>query len=114
MRIKLRPSRKVYNPRRINRHMNRNDDPLVSREVSIRRDQERKRKTAQHKEMENREINRESNAFRQSVDASNDQYMRDALTKVRQSNVTHSETLTRMNGTWMHNQNLKPQSENLE
>ena len=27
--------------------MNRNDDPLVSREVSIRRDQERKRKTAQ-------------------------------------------------------------------
>jgi hypothetical protein len=101
-------SRKVYNPRRINNCMNRNDDPLVSREVSIRRDQERKRKTAQHKEMENREINRESNAFHQSVDASNDEYMKNALMKVRQSNVTHSETLTRMNGTWMHNQNLKP------
>ena len=87
--------------------MNRTDDPLVSREVSIRRDQEQKRKTAQQKELENRQVNRDSNAFHQSVDASNDQYMRDALSKVRQSKVTHSETLTRMNGTWMHNQNLK-------
>jgi hypothetical protein len=88
--------------------MNRTDDPLVSRDVSIRRDQERKRKTSQRKEMESRQVSRESNAFHQSVSASNDEYMKNALMKVRQSNVTHSETLTRMNGTWMHNQNLKP------
>jgi hypothetical protein len=101
-------SRKVYDPTRINRCMTDIDNPLVSREVSIRRDQEQKRKTAQHKEMESRQMSRESNAFHQSVNASNDEYMKNALMKVRQSNVTHSETLTRMNGTWMHNQNLKP------
>ena len=35
--------------------------------------------------------------------ATTDTYMRDALNQVRQSDVTHNETLMRHNGTWMWN-----------
>ena len=80
--------------------MNRTDDPLVSRDVSIRWDQEHKRKTSQRKEMESRQVSRESNAFHQSVDASNDEYMKNALMKVRQSKVTLPDDLTRIHGTF--------------
>ena len=48
-----------------------------------------------------------SNRFQSSVNASDDQYMKDALQKVRQSNVTLPDDLTRLNGTWMHNRSLK-------
>ena len=51
-----------------------------------------------------------SNRFQSSVNASNDQYMIDALKKVRQSNVTLPDDLTRLNGTWMHNRSFKDQS----
>jgi hypothetical protein len=75
-------------------------DPLVSRSVSIRRDQKRQLKISQQKEMEFRQVNRDSNAFHQSVDASNDHYMKNALSKVRQSNVTLPDELTRIHGTY--------------
>jgi hypothetical protein len=52
-------------------------DLLVSRDASTHRDQEQKLKTFQLKEMEPRQVNRESNAFYSSVAASNDQYMKD-------------------------------------
>jgi len=39
--------------------------------------------------------------------AFNDHAMKDALLKVRQSDVTHHEDLTKLNGTWMHNRSLK-------
>ena len=93
-------SRKVYDPTRINRCMTDIDNPLVSRDVSIRRDQEQKPKTSQQKEMESRQMSRESNAFHQSVDASNDEYMKNALMKVRQSKVTLPDDLTRIHGTF--------------
>ncbi len=48
-----------------------------------------------------------SNRFRSSVNAFNDHDMADALKKVRQSNVTLPDDLTRLNGTWMHNRSLE-------
>ena len=83
------------------------DEPLVSLDVSRRREEQQKRKQTQQKEMESRRVDRDSKNFNQSVNATNDKYMVDALTKVRESNVTHPENLTRMNGTWMHNRSFK-------
>ena len=76
------------------------DEPLVSRDVSIRREQNRQLKTSQQKEMDSRQVNRESNAFHQSSNAHNDEYMKDALMKVRQSKITLPDDLTRMHGTF--------------
>ena len=75
-------------------------DPLVYRDVTIRREQQRNLKTSQQKEMEFRQVNRDANSFHQSVSATNDHYMRDALSKVRQSNVTLPDELTRIHGTF--------------
>jgi hypothetical protein len=80
------------------------DEPLVSRDVSIRREQNRQLKIHQQKEIENRRIAAPQSAWNQSVAASTDTYMRDALTQVRRSDVTLPETLTRLHGTWIHNQ----------
>ena len=79
------------------------EDPLVSRNVSMRQRERQKQKTQQHNEMNARRVERETNAFNQSVAATTDTYMRDALNQVRQSDVTHNETLMRHNGTWMWN-----------
>ena len=79
------------------------DDPLVSRNVSMRQREQNKEKTRQHNEMSARRVERETNAFNQSVAATTDTYMRDALNQVRQSDVTLPETLTRFQGTWMWN-----------
>ena len=60
-----------------------------------------------NREMESRQVERDSKNFNQSVNASNDKYMVDALSKVRESDITHPESLTRMNGSWMHNRSFK-------
>ena len=43
--------------------------------------------------MESRRVDRDSKTFHQSVSATNDRYMVDALSKVRESDITHSEDL---------------------
>jgi hypothetical protein len=80
------------------------DEPLVSRDVSIRREQNRQLKINQQKEMENRRIAAPQSAWNQSVAASTDTYMRNALTQVRKSDVTHNEDLLHLHGTWIYNQ----------
>ena len=78
-------------------------EPLVARKVSMR-DRERERDRTQHRsEMNARRVERQTNQFNQSVDATADTYMQSALQKVRQSDVTHDEDLLRLNGTWMWN-----------
>ena len=57
--------------------------------------------------MESRRVDGDSRNFNQSVSATNDRYMVDALSKVRESDVTHPESLTRMNGTYFHNRSFK-------
>ena len=80
------------------------DDPLVSRDVSIRREQNRQLKINQQKEMENRRVAAPQGAWNQSISASTDDYMKNALTQVRKSGVGLPETLTRLHGTWVYNQ----------
>ena len=82
-------------------------DPLVSSEVSQRRREKEKLIQTRQSAMNAERVELDTRHFNQSVNASNDKYMIDALTKVRKSDVTHSEDLTRMNGTWMHNRSIK-------
>ena len=44
--------------------------------------------------------------------ASSDTYIASALKKVRQSKITHPESLTRISGTWFHNQKMNTAEEN--
>ena len=87
------------------------DTPLVSRAVSQRTHEESKLKKSQQKQIEDRRINQPSNAFHQSVVVSGDTYIAEALRKVRESNVTDPESLTRMSGTWIHNRMLNSSQE---
>ena len=81
-------------------------ETLVSLEVSRRREEQQKLQQTQRKQMESRRVETDSRNFHQSVSATNDEYMKNALNKVRESDVTHPESLTRMNGTWMHNRSF--------
>ena len=82
-------------------------ETLVPLDVSRRREEQQKLKQTQQREMESRQVERDSKNFNQSVNATNDKYMVDALSKVRESDITHPESLTRMNGSWMHNRSFK-------
>ena len=88
------------------------DTPLVSRDVSKRASEESLLKKTQHKQMEKRLVEQPAHAFHSSVAASSDTYIAAALRKVRQSDVTTPEALTRMSGTWFHNQKMGPSEEN--
>ena len=80
------------------------DEPLVSRDVSIRREQNRQLKINQQKEMDNRRVAAPQSAWNQSISASTDDYMKNALSQVRKSEVGLPETLTRFHGSWVYNQ----------
>ena len=82
-------------------------ETLVSVDVSRRKEEQQILKQNQQKEMESRGVDRDSKNFNQSVNATHDRYMVDALNKVRTSDVTHPEDLTRMNRSWMHNRSFK-------
>lgn len=84
-----------------------NKETLVSLDVSRRQQEKEKLKQTHQSVMDADRVERDTRHFNQSVDATNDRYMIDALTKVRQSSVTLPDELTRINGTWMHNQSLK-------
>ena len=84
--------------------MNNTPTPLA---VSRREKENHLRKQAQQSEMDASRVQQTTRTWNSSVSAANDQYMVSALAKVRESNVTHNESLTRINGTWMHNQNMK-------
>ena len=78
------------------------NEPLVARKVSIRRDQEQKLRNTQRNEMNSRQVERDANAYRQTTNAFNDHAMKDALLKVRQSDVTLPDDLTRLHGTFIY------------
>ena len=82
----------------------RENPPLVAREVTIRKMEQEKRRVEQQRQMNSRQVSRAENAWNQTMSASKDVDMRDALTQVRQSEVSLPETLTRLHGTWVHNQ----------
>ena len=82
-------------------------ETLVSLDVSRRRQEKQKLKQTQQSVMDTERVERDTRQFNRSVNATNDKYMIDALTKVRESKVTHHEDLTRFNGTWMHNRSIR-------
>jgi hypothetical protein len=84
---------------------------LVSRAVSQRTHEESKLKKSQQKQMEDRRVDQPSNAFHQSVAATGDTYIAEALRKVRESKITHNPELLRRNGTWLYNQTITPTEE---
>ena len=83
------------------------EDILTPRNVSRRQQHQQKLRQSQQSQMDSKRVEKDRRDFNQSVGASNDLYMKDALAKVRQSDVTHNETVTRLNGTWLYNQTLK-------
>ena len=84
-----------------------NRPTLTPRTITAREQQRQKIKDTQKSEMDTRRVHRDQDAFNSSVAASQDHYMTQALAKVRQSDVTHSETLTKWNGSWLINQTMK-------
>ena len=68
----------------------------------MRRTEQDKLKIQQRKDMDNRRGSAPQSAWNQSVAASTDTYMRDALTQVRKSSVTLPDTLTRLHGTFIY------------
>ena len=89
---------------RINRSM---EDKLIPRTVYRRQQDQQKLRKSQKSTMDVNWMERDRRDFDQTQNAAQDSYMSDALAKVRQSDVTHSETVTRLNGTWMFNKSLK-------
>ena len=94
-----------WNTKRINNCMTNNTPTPLA--VSRREKENHLRKQAQQSEMDASRVEQTNRTWNSAVSASNDHYMVSALSKVRESNVTHHEDLTRINGTWMHNQNMK-------
>jgi len=84
---------------------------IVSQSVSHRNKQAQELKEQQHTQMEHRLVDNPLHSFQQSLAASGDSYIASALKRVRQSDVTHHESLTRLSGSWLHNQSMKPSKE---
>ena len=83
------------------------EDKLIPRTVYRRQQDQQKLRKSQKSTMDVNWMERDRRDFDQTQNAAQDSYMSDALAKVRQSDVTHSETVTRLNGTWMFNKSLK-------
>ena len=83
------------------------EDILTPRNVSRRQQHQQKLRQSQQSQMDSKRVEKDRRDFHQPVSASNDLYMKNALAKVRRSDVTHNETVTRLSGTWLYNQTLK-------
>ena len=82
-------------------------EQLIPSSVLRRQEETEKKRQDQRQVMGVERANADERSFHRSVNATNDDYMTDALQKVRQSNITHNEDLMRMNGTWLYNQTIK-------
>jgi hypothetical protein len=54
-----------------------------------------------------KQVNKTDKQFQQSTDSINDTYMKDALSKVRESNVSIDTDLSRFNGTYLYTESQK-------
>mgnify|MGYP004347026719 CR=1 FL=1 len=79
---------------------------LIPSSVQRKRTEEVKRRESEKSRMQHSWVFRDTQNTKQSNNAFQDTYMTNALKKVRQSDVTHSDEVTRLHGTWMHNQSL--------
>jgi len=67
---------------------------------------EQKLKEVQQSQMKLKSVQRQTDNFNQSLNDSKDTYIADALKRVRQNNVTHSDSLARISSSWFCNQTL--------
>lgn len=49
-----------------------------------------------------RQVDKKQDAYNRSVNASKDDYMRKAMTKIRQDKRSHADDLTMFNGSYLH------------
>ena len=75
------------------------EDILTPRNVSRRQQHQQKLRQSQQSQMDSKRVEKDRWDLNQSVSASEDSYMTSALAKVKQSDVTHNETVTRLNKT---------------
>lgn len=81
------------------------DTKLTPLDVARRNRERNELRRGQQKEMDFKRMEQPQRDWNQTLSASADHYMTDALKKVREKNhITHHENITRLNGTWMHNQ----------
>ena len=71
-----------------------------------RQKEEQEKRESQRSAVNFDRLSADDNNFRRSVAASNDDYMRSALEQVRKDTRTHSDSVTRLNGTYMFNKTL--------
>ena len=83
---------------------------LKSIQVIRREEEAAKLKQQQKWDMNISRIDAVQNDYNTSRLSTGDNYMVQALKKVQQSNVTHDETLTRMNGNWLFNRSIQTES----
>ena len=94
-----------WNTKRINNYMTTNTPTPIA--VTRRELEDQEKRQSQQSQMDVNRVQQTTRTWNSTVSAVNDQYMVSALAKVRESNVSHHEDLTRINGTWLHNQNMK-------
>jgi hypothetical protein len=83
--------------------MNNTPTPL---DVYRREQKEQELIEVQQSQMKLKSVKRQADNFNQSLNASKDTYIVDALKRGRQSKVPHSDSLTRISSSWFYNQTL--------
>ena len=81
---------------------------LVTQEVQKRLKDKEDLKRQQKYDLELHKLNQKQEMHYQNSNAFNDQHIINSMSAVNESDTTFDESLTRMNGNWLFNRNLKP------
>ena len=88
--------------------MRKNDNTPTPIAVTRRQLENDKLRKNQRSQMNNHRIQTRDSNYNHAISAVQDSYMKTALMKVRENDqITHDESLTRINGTWLYNETLK-------
>ena len=82
--------------------------PIEQQRRELEKEQERQK---QNKEWNERRINSSQREFNRSTSAETDKYMRDALSKVWESDVGMPVALTRFHGSYLYNKQAPPKTD---
>jgi len=82
-------------------------EQLIPSSVLRRQEEAEKKRQDQRQTMGVERANADERSFHRSVDATNDDYMREAMKKIRQDKRTHADSITSFNGTWLYNKTLE-------
>ena len=82
-------------------------EQLIPSSVLRRQEESEKKRQDQRQAMGVERANADERSFHRSVDATNDDYMKEAMKKIRQDKRTHADSITSFNGTWLYNKTLE-------